>query len=666
VTGKQVAVGTSDAATEASLTYTSNGKLGTLKDAENNLTTYEYDGHDRLSKTRYPLPTQGSNASSTTDYEQLAYDANSNVTSRRLRDAQSIAFTYDNLDRPTLKDLPSSEPDVTYAYDNLSRLTGASQTGNALSFTYDALSRNLTQVGPLGTVASQWDVAGRRTRLTYPGSGLYVDYDYLVTGETIKIRENGATSGVGVLATYAYDNLGRRSSLTFGNGVSQGYTFDPVSRLASLTNELSGTTNDLSETFAYNPASQIASTTRTGDAYAWTGHFNTNVTGTANGLNQLTSVGAKNLTHDPRGNVTAFGTKSFTYSSENLLLTGPGSTTLGYDPAMRLYQSVSGGTTRFAYDGLDRIAEYDASNALQRRYVHGPNMDEPLVQYEGTGTSDRRFMSSDERGSIISLTDSSGTLLGLNRYDEYGNPQPTNIGAFGYTGQAWLPGVNLWYYKARHYDPELGRFLQTDPIDVEGGINLYAYVGNDPINWSDPLGLMSRAECERKGYVCGRRLPKPDLSALAPPLPEGPTEGPLDPPEGPGSTSTPESEARKKFCEGLDKDVKNAQSALSGFMTKFPVWNNAEGLKGELSWIQGDLAQLNSVRDTIEDLSDAAKIVGPAWSMATKRLLGGTIGLVSVIGSRNLDARIDALTRQVAAINARIRQLQAIESGVCK
>ena len=62
-----------------------------------------------------PLPTQGSNASSTTDYEQLGYDAASNVTSRRLRDATSIAFTYDNLNRPTLKDLPGSEPDVTYA-----------------------------------------------------------------------------------------------------------------------------------------------------------------------------------------------------------------------------------------------------------------------------------------------------------------------------------------------------------------------------------------------------------------------------------------------------------------------------------------------------------------------------------------------------------------------
>lgn len=99
MTQQQVAVGTADAANERTLTYSSNGKLATLKDAENNFTTYEYDGHDRLQKTRMPLPTKGANASSTTDYEQLGYDPASNVTSRRLRDGQSIAFTYDNLDR---------------------------------------------------------------------------------------------------------------------------------------------------------------------------------------------------------------------------------------------------------------------------------------------------------------------------------------------------------------------------------------------------------------------------------------------------------------------------------------------------------------------------------------------------------------------------------------
>ena len=100
-------------------------------------------------------------------------------------------------------------------------------------------------------------------------------------------------------------------------------------------------------------------------------------------------------------------------------------------------------TSRFAYDGLDRIADYDGANALQRRTVFDGG-GQPILWYEGAGVTNRKFLSADERGSIISVTDSSGALLGINRYDEYGNPAATNLGAFGYTGQAWLPSVGIW------------------------------------------------------------------------------------------------------------------------------------------------------------------------------------------------------------------------------
>ena len=117
--------------------------------------------------------------------------------------------------------------------------------------------------------------------------------------------------------------------------------------------------------------------------------------------------------------------------------------------------------------------------------------------------ADRRFLSSDERGSIISVTDSSGALLAINRYDEFGQPQSTNIGRFGYTSQAWLPEVGLWYYRARMYQPEFGRFLQTDPIRYADSPNLYQYVLNDPINLTDPLGLCDFAPGDIG--ICGRR-----------------------------------------------------------------------------------------------------------------------------------------------------------------
>ncbi|HEU0099626.1 MAG TPA: hypothetical protein VFQ67_12735, partial [Allosphingosinicella sp.] len=150
----QSAYGTSIQAADWTATYTSNGKLATVTDGEGNRTTYEYDGHDRLAKTFLPVSTKGAATSSTTDYEQLTYDAGSNVVSRRLRDGNGIGMSYDALNRLIAKDLPGSEPDVTYAYDALSRMTGASQTGNALTFGYDALSRMTSAGGPQGTTTS--------------------------------------------------------------------------------------------------------------------------------------------------------------------------------------------------------------------------------------------------------------------------------------------------------------------------------------------------------------------------------------------------------------------------------------------------------------------------------------------------------------------------------
>jgi len=155
-----------------------------------------------------------------------------------------------------------------------------------------------------------------------------------------------------------------------------------VSRPSQLTLNLIGTTYDQTLGFGYNPASQIVSTTRSNDLYAWNGHGNGTTSSSADGRNRLDGHGGAVPTYDARGNITSDGTYSYTYSSENLLTSGANSGPLGYDPLMRFYQS---GPSYFIHDWDGQlIADYYNGNVVGR-YVPGAADDEPVALIDKFG-----------------------------------------------------------------------------------------------------------------------------------------------------------------------------------------------------------------------------------------------------------------------------------------
>jgi YD repeat-containing protein len=239
--------------------------------------------------------------------------------------------------------------------------------------------------------------------VTWPDTGsnaLYVSYVYDVLNRVTQVEENGATSGPGLLASYSYDALGRRSSVARagGSGAATAYGYDNAGRLYTLAHGLAGSAG-VTFTFGYNAANQILTRAVTNDAY--TAHPGAIAAAyTANGLNQYTAASGIST--------------SFTAGSISALT---------YDPLGRLQgETTAGITTSFLYDGAALVGEYDANGNILRRYAPGAGADEPLVWYEGAGTSTRRWLAADNQGSVIAYADASANAGATYAYGPYGEP----------------------------------------------------------------------------------------------------------------------------------------------------------------------------------------------------------------------------------------------------
>lgn len=498
------AYGTVSQQVTASYTYPSDLATmpDTVTDANGNKYQTDYSGFDELKRWTFPSKTTPGTVDSA-DYLEYTFDGNGNNETIRKRDGRVVTYQYDDLNRPTFKDVPgTTAQDVYFQYDLQGNLLDArfqSVSGPGIHNVVDGFGQLRSSTNSLDapgwTVGSDYDANGNRFHVVHP-DGKDFTYTYDGLDRLKSVTENATATE---LVTLTYDAQGRRSQLTRGSGTggSTTYGYDGLSRLQSLAHNLSGTADDVTFSFnTYNAASQITSRGTSNAAYEFITTLNNTRSYVPNGLNEYSSVAGTAVGWSADGDLTNDGATTFAYDVDDQLIsaTGTKNTTLTYDPLGRLYKD-GATSTRFVYEGIDLIAEYDATGSLVNRYVHGAGADEPLVWYPNATVSStsRRYVYADYENSTVVVTDASGVKAGnVYKYDAYGNPNSTN-GAFRfqYTGQALLSSLGLSYFKTRFYNASLGRFMQPDPAGFLDDANLYAYVGNDPVNNIDPSGTES-------------------------------------------------------------------------------------------------------------------------------------------------------------------------------
>jgi RHS repeat-associated protein len=473
------------------------------------------------------------------------YNAVGNRTKRTDHGGAVTDYAYDVLNRLTGVTYASSTNFANYGYDELSRLTSAENQVGTVSFTYDNRSRvesttdvfeHLLQYG--------YDESGNRTSLSQDTVRVS-SYGYDKAGRMT--TQTDETNGI---YHFDYDDANRFLTKTLPNGVVTFYTYDGMSRLTRLEHRKDSTTI-FDNQYLYNPANnidQIISPTQTrsfsyDDVDRLTGvtvssseveNYEYDAIGnrTASHLNSFINYTPNRIfaddydyTFDPNGNLV----DRSTHGDTGGIVTTTDPTTYRWDDENHLVEMTitanRGGTMEYQYDALGRRVKRTLDHTVETDYtydgqdvVYEAGNEDPVVYQNGFGIDNKLkrnngrelYFQEDHLGSTVALTSNLGVANNSTDYDSFGNKtEATFPNGYEFTGREYENFTGLMYYRARWYDPKLGRFISEDPIGFAGGdVNLYGYVRNNPVNSIDPLGT----EVFAVYYRSDRRLDVMDVN----------------------------------------------------------------------------------------------------------------------------------------------------------
>jgi RHS repeat-associated protein len=322
---------------------------------------------------------------------------------------------------------------------------------------------------------------------------------------------NGWSWGNNTTVSRAYDEDGNPTQIVTA-GVTNSYTVDNASRIIGISD--SGLSSN-SWSFGYDALDRITSGSSSASSRGYTYNGDGNVlteTGTvaftaavARSSNQLTAVNgdiARSYSYDAAGDITGDGANSYTFNQRGRMssaTTTGGTTNYPYNALGRLIEkSGNGGTTLFMYDEAGHLlGEYSSSGALIEETVWMGDIPVATIQPSGSSLA-VYYIHTDHLGTARKITrPSDNGLMWRWDPDTFGsvtpNTNPAGLGTFtyrlGFPGQYYLPESGLYYNYFRDYDSQMGRYVESDPIGLNGGINTYSYVRNNPISRSDPRGL---------------------------------------------------------------------------------------------------------------------------------------------------------------------------------